>query len=296
MDVDFKDVTEEEKAAERASKEEIKNLPALLGAGSTLVNRIHNNTEAMERLAHEAELDKKLGLNTQTRLTFADALHKELSDIASEYPEVDNAGLEKLFGINPLMLKIKFHNFIQIMKPIAFLSAMLTIAIVMFHLMPIIIRGAGISPDAISPEWRDWVEVVGTIILGFWTLIGICRMMPVKDNDTWQCIPQSWNIRLYDLSLRAEDISNTSMKIIYGAKLRLAEAVDKGLFQSFSIYYPEVTKREFILKVPQTDPAIVGNVNINGRKRMFLISCWDIEKDRDRVINDFKKMKKLKVN
>ena len=292
IDADFKDVTEEEMLRDK-EREMSSKLPALLHSSSPIVSRLMANTEASERLIHEAELNEKLGLETQTRLNYGDALHEELTKSITEYPEVDEAGLEKLFGINLMMWKIRFHNFVQILKPIAIVMIPLILDIIMFNLMPIVIENN--QGLALSPVWRDLLEVIGTIVGGIFTIMAFAGSLPVEGNDMADMCPRKLRMNMFKLFLAKENVKDTSVKIIYGAKLRLAEAMEKGIFSSYTIYHPEIAKMVIKRPPPRVDPAIVGNISINNVNRMFLISCWDIDKDRDRVVNDFKRMKSLKV-
>jgi hypothetical protein len=105
-------------------------------------------------------------------------------------------------------------------------------------------------------------------------------------------------------------LSEATMKIPYGAKLKTAEAKRTGIFKEFAIVYPKFQVGEKVVNVGggkirgldgstakffqslNVDPAIVG---ITDDKRYFMVVYWDVQHDVERVLDEIEDFKKFKL-
>lgn len=107
-----------------------------------------------------------------------------------------------------------------------------------------------------------------------------CRYIPFSG------LEQSDQIRV---RLVKDEIRNARVRIPYGAQLRMEEAKDKGIFESFQAVYPNVVTEHQMAR--ERDPALVGLYN----GAMFLICSWDLPEDIAKADADVEALKALKL-
>lgn len=273
------------------------NLPVQFGAFPIAIEQ-----ERLERVKHDMELNKKLGLHGQNKKLANEVKSENIERVMdkTKYPEINEKGLLNLFGVSGLNWDIWKHNLKIIFK--------YGIAIPLFC---VLVLAGGIEylnwlpdPNVIIHKFGQFMGVFMVILAiatGFISLV-LClgsvvffimsyasfftNETPIKDN------------KLIKLSLTIEDLATTRTMIPYGAKLMLSEAMDSKLFQGFHLVKPDITELYKKRAIPKMDPAFVGVMNLDGEEKWFLVSLWDIEKDKERVIGDLNnitKIKKLKV-
>lgn len=95
------------------------------------------------------------------------------------------------------------------------------------------------------------------------------------------------------LRLKKDRVEASGVAIPFGAQLRLEEAKEMGLFESFQVVYPNVITEAALAaeRARERDPALVGIY----QGAMFLICSWDLPQDVKRVEADMEALKALKI-
>ncbi len=307
IEVDFKEVTEEMREAERQ-----RNLPATLpNVPKALGSHITGNAEAMERLRENIALNKELGLESQQQITVKKAVSTGIDSLYSQhdYPEINRAGLIALFGIKNNSPRMVIHNALQALKLLAYAAMSFLPLFVLYG------YGKGTAPIIVhAPEsFLGLLSIIGYIPVAIGAILcygfyfrgwntAIHRetyeedWRGTKKKREGQWIPSIFIANFLRIGLITEAAGSTTMEIPYGAKLRMKEAKDKGLFDSFHVVHPNMEQVKLMAdQIIMRDPALIGSVTVHGETRSFLISYWDIEKDRERLLVDMARFKKMKV-
>lgn len=95
------------------------------------------------------------------------------------------------------------------------------------------------------------------------------------------------------LRLKKDSVEHSGVAIPFGAQLRLEEAKEKKLFESFQVVYPNVITESQLAaeRARERDPALVGLFEGS----MYLICSWDLPKDIEKVEADMEALKALKI-
>lgn len=229
----------------------------------------------------EIELDIKLNLKNQAKQTTESLLMKDIDELTSsnDYKEVNDIIIERMFSIPLLKRNVMYHNVKSATKAWfkSFWPACgILLGLVCFSTALIV---GGVN--------QSWVVGVSGMIPSVCIFV-ISWIIDVHYNHKFR---YDWITVL----LKKNDVTDTEIKIPYGAKLKLLEAQESKIFDKFLITYPDVeieTRTKNPPKMEFTDPAIVG---LTADKRMYLICWWDIEQDIDRVTNKIDWIKKYKV-
>lgn len=247
--------------------------------------------EKAERIKQDVELNKSLGLDGQIELLGKEVLNADIDTLVSskEYPEVNENGLKKIFGIDNLNPKVWGVNAWLIGKALAY---HLSIPVALFILCYYLSEGTTEGEKVIKPGF-----FILSLLVGLASVIAaIVHVSSICGSDVCrEMVPSYFHFRWLSLGMVYVPHDRCTVKIPYGAKLRLKEAMDTKIFSKYMVAYPKVTLNELPVRKLEIDPALIGVTEFGGEERWFLISLWDIEKDRDRVINDISRMKKLKV-
>lgn len=226
-----------------------------------------DNMTATPTNTKEIEIFKELGLKNQVSL-------REVQTVMDGMPyyQVSDKQLNKLFGMGWIKVLTWWHN--QGVRtahaPIA------TIVVILASIAAVTLLAVGASIGGMA--WMLCLSSVLPLMIAF------------AANDL-----ERHDFRISGLlvaQLTREPIEHTSIKIPYGAALRYQEAKAKGVFDSFTVVYPNVIEQEIT-----RDPAIIGNrrhPSGNGWQE-YMIVYWDIEKDKARTIQKIKDYKKFKV-
>lgn len=264
--------------------EEIKrNLPAQFG-----VNSENLPAEVIERAIHNLKLDAKLNLETQAQFDAADLVNKDIEAMLNktDYEEITKTDIENLFQINAMQRNVAMYNLFHKYKFSAacfggflastYVGVTLGVALTSMHL------ALGLAVVA-------WIGVVALLAVAIGSLI---HGFAYIDNSN---IPRHPRI---DVKLKVEDIGKTSVKIPYGAKLRLEEAHDSNVFDHFYICRPHVELTNVQPKPKVIDPAIVGvkRNKVSGTEKWYMIVFWDIPKDIDATEKRIKQLKRFKLH
>lgn len=218
----------------------------------------------MEQLKEEIAVFKELGLDKQVSLR---EIQAEIDGM--EYYPVTMRDLEKLFGMRLIHLATAWAN----IKAAAYHSPVLGIGSVFFISVVVGLFGAGIGNILWGHPGFGAALCFGG---SFASLAAIAMTAFMMDELRTKLVA----------SLVTEPIRFASIKIPYGAALRYKEALEKGVFESFEVIYPNVVEQKIA-----KDPAIVGL----KQGQMYMIVFWDIAKDRERVIRKIKDFQKFKV-
>ncbi|MFW6311094.1 MAG: hypothetical protein ACOC1K_02540 [Nanoarchaeota archaeon] len=237
-----------------------------------------NDKNYVREFQKEAEIDAKLGLKNQSEISIKKVIEKDIDELTNsrDYYEVNKKILEKLFDLNKLKNKCVSYNAGEAIKS---------------------------TFKCAKPQFYILFSSLGLATLGFLTL-----NIPVVVVFSFLCAlvlliafvttigEVEFEYTFIDVRLDIEPVKTTNIKIPYGAKLKLLEAKESGIFEDFAIISPKFEENTVYknIHVPNfnIDPAIVG---LTADKRMFMVVYWDIEKDKEKVINDIKRFKKFKV-
>ncbi len=209
----------------------------------------------------EIEIFKELGLTRQVSLR---EIQAEMDGMP--YYPVTEKQINDLFGMRKIKFLTWWHN-----EGVRTNHAPIATAIMIFM---ILVASTSFTVAA-SIGGMGWMIAMGSFL---------AMMIAFAANDLER---HSSGIRgLLKAELTREGIQETSIKIPYGAALRYQEALAKGVFDSFTVVYPNVIEQEIT-----RDPAILGHRN----GQQYMIVYWDIEKDRERAIRKIKDFSKFKV-
>jgi hypothetical protein len=244
-------------------------------------------------ITKELEIDLELGLKKQAELTVVKALNHDIDDLTSSnnYFEVTKDLLDKLFQIKKLRAKCFWTNIMSrisgFFKAGALPLSLHALALALIYpllrfsmwVWPVSVKGpTAFLVTACILNCFFWIGLVVLIVIGF---------------TNWS--NQVIEYTSLDVNVESELLSKVSEKIPYGAKLKVLEAKNTGIFNDFVYVAPEfrVTKGEHRISFPQVDPAILGVAPDNRR---YMIVYWDIDKDIARVIKEIEHFKKYKLN
>lgn len=95
------------------------------------------------------------------------------------------------------------------------------------------------------------------------------------------------------LRLKKDSPERSGVAIPFGAQLRLEEAKEKGIFDSYQVIYPNVVTEAQLAaeKARERDPALVGLC----AGVMYLICSWDLPEDVKKAETDMEALKALKI-
>lgn len=295
VEAEFEEIDEEQEASRMKENNSNQNLPATLETLSLIRHDLRKGqtSEAIEIISKELDVDKKLGLKKQAELTVSKSLKQDIDDLTSskDYFEVSQELLKKLFQIRKLRSRCFWHNVITPIKAF-FVAGVLPLSIHALFLIslypmakfsawvwPLTLKGA--TPGLVTLcifNVIGWIGVVVTLIFGFipW---GGCSI----------------RYTLMKIKLKSLPLDEVTEKIPYGAKLKVLEAQETGIFKDFVYIAPEfeVDRKQHDILFPSIDPAILG---VTGDKRMYMIVYWDIENDVEKVVKQIEHFKKFKLH
>ena len=250
----------------------------------------HSDLEYVKDFQKNIELDVKLGLKGQARENAKELIDNDIDEIlrGEPYTEVNINDLEKLFGIPQMRRKSRVWNFYQIYKRSmgSFLGMFVASNASWF-----LAHSSVFVFDDVATLGEVWT-VVGVIVLAVGAFLGAFATIRFADKDYIPDHPQ------LIIDLDVEDVTNTSMKIPYGAKLRLEEAFDTGKFDSFKIAYPKPRVVNVLRPEPKiVDPAIIGckKNDLTGSEKWYMIVFWDIPQDKEITEKKIKELKRFKL-
>jgi hypothetical protein len=251
------------------------------------------NNEKIKKIATELELDKQLGLKHQCELTAETALKNDIDSLTSsnDYIQVSKQLLEKLFSIGQLKGMCVWHTIKSFIKGIIrdAKKPLIVYTFVIVALYPMCV-------------WTGMVAsrpcVAGNVFCGILLIIGWLAMICGVVYGIWDLIE---NVKIrYDkleVVLDMKHLSHVDVKIPYGAKLKVLEAKETGIFKEFVYASPKfnVETKEWQNTIHlnlNIHPAILG---VTQDDRMFMIVYWDVKKDKERIIKQINQFKKFKI-
>lgn len=268
---------------DKLTNEEIKTqLPSLVGVTS-------NNlpAEVIERAVDNLKLDSKLGLESQSVFDAAELLNKDIENLigTTEYEEVTKADIENLFSIPSMKRQTYMFNLFHKYKYAAGCIAMFLVLAFCTTTFGKYLAGLHLSIGVATIAW------IGVVAMGIGVIASAIHAVYYLDESQIPSHPQ------INVSLKVEDISKTSIKIPYGAKLRLEEAFDKKMFDGFYVCRPDVTYEQVTPKPKVVDPAIIGvkRNRIAKTEKWYMIVFWDIPMDIDATEKRIKQLKRFKL-
>lgn len=149
---------------------------------------------------------------------------------------------------------------------------------------------------AILLQFADWKN--GNVFAGISCVMMIVELILGVLNLVTTFEDFSYSVTEMSADLELTPIEETRIKLPYGAKLKLLEAVESKIFARFVLAHPRVketthlTDFSFKLKPTSSDPAILGTA-IDGR--MYMITYWDIKNDVDMAEESIEKYKRFKT-
>lgn len=95
------------------------------------------------------------------------------------------------------------------------------------------------------------------------------------------------------LRLKKDSPERCGVAIPFGAQLRLEEAKEKGIFDSYQVIYPNIVTESQLAaeRARERDPALVGLC----AGVMYLICSWDLPEDIKKAETDMEALKALKI-
>lgn len=266
------------------------NIPATLESVQLIRHDLlrGQNSPYIEKIAEELDLDKKLGLNCQADITSESSLKKDIDELTSskDYFQVSKDLLEKLFSIGMLQRKCYFHNCKK------YWSSFIKAGFSDGFLIVAIIFALAITPVIKYIIWTSvnikWDGNHGLLCV----LIGIIMMVLfIVTIISWAQL--KFTYENMQVKLNIKPLKEVTKKIPYGAKLKVLEAKDTGIFEDFVFAQPEFfVENKTVEPRINIDPAILG---MTRDRRMFMIVYWDIEHDIERVIKQINYFKKFKL-
>jgi hypothetical protein len=249
------------------------------------------NNNDIEKIAKELEIDKQLGLKAQCELTAEAALQKDIDELTSskDYVQVSKLLLEKLFGIGKLRMICTWHtikSFIRGMLRDA-KTPLILFTIVLAMIYPMCVWSGMTIGKPASPS----IVTAGLFVVLGWVLLVIFAIYGIRDFVE--------NVKIkYDsleVALDMKSLSSVDTRIPYGAKLKVLEAKETGIFRDFVYASPKFSAETKIWQNTlhiNIDPAILG---VTQDERMFMIVYWDIKKDKERIIKEIHQFRKFKI-
>jgi hypothetical protein len=232
----------------------------------------------LEKLEKELKLDQQLGLKEQINIDAHEVLKRDIEELtrSNNYYEVSKNDLHKLFQFRRLKAKCASFNIAEFFEKTFALLAFVTLLISSIVVNVKFLFGH-------NHQVLSLLSVAAAVAFGIACIIVL--KMYADGNIKYKFL---------DIDLMMEDIQRTSMKIPYGAKLKIVEAKDSKIFEGFVIAYPKLKMTEVDFKIEkrmQLDPAILG---VTQDKRMYMVCYWDIKLDVEKVVNQIDKMKKIR--
>ncbi len=302
-DVEFTEVADAEELQSGIPKSRALTIPDGTKVPSGVSKSLTQNKEVMERIQEDIALNLSLGLNSQSKIQINEVVENEIEKLTSDsYPEIDERGLRKLFGVSAFRPALLLHNFVQLLKNLVVVAMIPSFVVVVRHVFPFlgnVIETSGLFLACVGILGTA-LAAVGVVFSVLYWIASVPSMVSAQAKDNPCGWPTWLQARYLLLDIKIELASETSIKIPYGVKLKMKEAKDKNIFSGFVVAYPQIVSPEFKmfsrLKANFVDPALMGVNRVNGERVMHLISYWDIEKDKERILNDMKRMKKLKTH
>jgi hypothetical protein len=287
--------------AKEEEKAQIRNLPARLDDVKILRHpKALADPEYLKAFKEDMNLDIELGLNNQFEMDQKKVLQKDIDELtkSNEYYQVTRGLLAKIFNIRRLRSMCASAN---IKEAVVQSFVALKVPLLLFALLIGSIMGS---------FWMGHIEHHYTGLTGQFFDIGIALTV------IWElavavgiiaCFCSNFgnvrfNYEFMKVDVDLEEAKATRVPIPRMAKLKMKEAKDTGLFEGFTIAYPQfrTSKKSFKPDFGPFfralggggDPVILG---VTKDSRMFMICWWDIAKDIDRVKTHIKMFKKFKI-
>lgn len=261
---------------------------------------VGKSADYLQKITEELDVDKKLGLRNQAYYTADRALKEDIDNLLSsrDYIQVSKRDMERLFKIPMLKKMSLIKNISEIFSELwdEGKAAIICFASVLLSFYPMIAYTHYIFTRHLTNVvfCLDVVNVLCWVveiifIFGGYALLSECK----------------FHINFCSVKLDSKSLDQVDIKIPYGAKLKVLEAKETGIFKDFLMFFPtvqvdhhEVDMREkfaplgnFIRAIAQ-DPAILG---VTEDKRMYLIVYWDVKHDIERAVKKIKAFKKFKI-
>jgi hypothetical protein len=247
----------------------------------------------IEKFQKELDIDKKLGLQAQAEGTAKEALVADINELtkSNNYIQVSRSILEGLFHITSLRMLCLLTNIQSFVKGLfpncltpSIMSAATLVAIPLLMFFSAKIFSG-------STSWLNYSLCIGVCLA--WMGLIVFGIFSVKQ---WVAFKMAWDS--INVNLVSQSLSTVAIKIPMGAKLKVLEAKETGIFEDFVYAYPmfsinrkEIEVRKYIPKI-NIDPAILG---VTKDQRMYMIVYWDVKKDIAHVLQQVKDFRKFKV-
>jgi len=235
-------------------------------------------------------LDVKLGLESQAREGAKELVDNDIDEIlkGEPYSEVNINDLEKLFSIPQMRRKSMVWNLFQKYK---YSLAYFAVAAITSNASWFLAHSNIFVFDNVAALSEVWA-VIGVVALGVAAIVGTIFGFMLLDPDKIPTHPQ------LVIDLQVEDVAHTSMKIPYGAKLRMEEAFDSGKFDYFKIAYPQPRIENVQKPAPKiVDPAIIGckRNSLTRSEKWYMVVFWDIPQDKEITERKIRELKRFKL-
>jgi hypothetical protein len=270
--------------------EETETPPTALVRHSLMIG---SSNAVIEALNKELQVDMELGLKKQAELTTIKAIEQDIDELTSsrDYFEVSPALLDELFQIRALQGKCLWSNTLSRIAGF-FKAGVLPLSIHAFFLLsltPLLKFSMWVWPHAaVTPTP---LLVTGCIINCLLWIGSLCLL--IGGFATWG--GKSIRYTQMNVGVITRPLDDVTEKIPYGAKLKVLEAKNTGIFKNFVYAAPifNAEKGQHTFNFPSVDPAILG---VTPDYRQYMIVYWDIDKDVARVIKEIEQFKKFKLN
>jgi len=239
----------------------------------------------VEKYVDELELDEKLGLDIQTSYTQDSLLKEDIDDLTNsrDYVPVTEKAIKKLFKFGMLKKKCFLNNIKEALSCVPEVFGILLVGIV-----------ATLATSLLTASFFNAVgKVMQFTLVGGIVLSAIVAIVGIA--WTIACFREGVSFDFIKVKLRNENVTQTRIRLPRGAKLKLLEAKESKIFDSFHISYPEAYVEHKEIKIPEmsVDPAILGRTS-DGQ--LFMICYWDIQKDVDKTVEKIEILKRFKVS
>ncbi len=259
-----------------------------VGGEIVVQSRRHHLMEEEERpyvkeKEDEIALDRELELNRQARYDSEDILRMDINELtkSNNYHRVNTKLMEKMFNMPGFKTMCLWTNLNSIFN---YIWMPLKGVLITTSIIALAIYGLTFLSWGTTTPWN-----LGAPVLLF-VVGGVLEYAFALYASIWF---KKNKLKLLKARMVSEDVRETEVRMPYGAKLKLKEAVDTKIFISFNINYPTMAEDDYgFIPTMKTDPAITGKTE-DGR--YYMVCWWDVANDIDKVETKIKMFKKFKV-
>jgi len=276
----------------------------------------------VKEVEKEMSLDLKLGLNPEE--TARKALMRDIDELthSRDCEEISKKELEKVFKMGWINLcYCKPFNFVQkcgaLWQILMGTPACAALGFFSLTFIPLAIIGYTLATWTAKNRWDTLFNGGIVAIMAAAVVFTLCWMSNAfnfrfekledsqprrndNNNNEEKDNRRTVTFLTMGVSLDIVPLNETEVEIPRGAKLKVAEAFDTKIFESFVIASPKFNVKKHQIDIHEkviprftVDPAICG---VTADNRLFMIVCWDKKKDIYRMKRSIRRFKRYKID